>query len=158
MQHVEAGLVRGKPRAHLLHAAERADGDAPVGLAAPRAAPVLESQQLLRGLLDEGLDGVLIAEPVAAGDGVVGVLVQAVVGGNHARGAAFGRDGVAAHRIDLHTTSHAEPGVGLGDGDRGAQTGPAASDEHDVVRGDHGGSRGGGVASSPSRDAAIIPQ
>ena len=32
------------------------------------------------GLLDERLDRVLVTQPVAAGDGVVGVLVEAVVG------------------------------------------------------------------------------
>ena len=52
-------------------------------LAAPRAAPVLESQQLLRGLLDEGLDCVLIASQ-SPPEIVVGVLVEAVVGGNRA--------------------------------------------------------------------------
>src|SRR5215472_14550490 len=43
MQHMEAGLVCGKPRAHLLHAAERAHGNASVGLATPRASPMLKS-------------------------------------------------------------------------------------------------------------------
>ena len=79
VEHVEAGLVGGEPRAHLLHAAERAHGDAAVGLAAPRAAPVLQPEQLLGRFLDERLDRVLIGQPVAAGDGVVGVLVEAVV-------------------------------------------------------------------------------
>ena len=79
VQHVEAGLVGGEPGAHLLHAAERPDRDVPVGLPAPRAAPVLELQELARRLLDEGLDGVLVAEPVAARDGVVDVLLVAVV-------------------------------------------------------------------------------
>ena len=41
---------------------------------------MLELQQLLGRLVDEGLDRVLVAQPVAAGDGVVGVLVEAVVG------------------------------------------------------------------------------
>ena len=51
-----------------------------VRLAAPGTAPMLQAQQLLRGLLDERLHGVLVAQPIAAGDGVVGVLVEAVVG------------------------------------------------------------------------------
>ncbi len=68
VQHVEAGLVGREPGAHLLHATERADRDVPVRLPAPRAAPVLELQQLPRGLVDERLDRVLVAEPVAAGD------------------------------------------------------------------------------------------
>ena len=51
----------------------------PSGCAAPRTAPVLQLQQLPRRLGDERLDGVLVAQPVAAGNRVVGVLVQAVV-------------------------------------------------------------------------------
>src|SRR6185503_6173211 len=42
VQHVEAGLVRREPRALDLHAAEEADVDVAVVLAAPRTAPVLE--------------------------------------------------------------------------------------------------------------------
>jgi len=45
-------------------------------LAAPGAAPVFELEKFLGSFLDEGFDGVLIAEPVAAGDGVVGVFVE----------------------------------------------------------------------------------
>ena len=66
MQHVEAGLVRGEPGALLLHPAERADRDLAVRLPAPRAAPVLELEQLARRLVHERLDRVLVAEPVAA--------------------------------------------------------------------------------------------
>ena len=80
VQHVEAGLVGGEPGAHLLHAAERAHRDVAVRLPAPRAAPVLQPQQLARRLVDERLDRVLVAQPVAAGDRVVRVLVEAVVG------------------------------------------------------------------------------
>ena len=138
VEHVEAGLVGGEPRAHLLHAAERAHGDAAVRLAAPRAAPVLQPEQLLGGFLDEGLDGVLVAQPVAAGDGVVGVFVEAVVRADHGRGAALGRDRVAAHRVDLGDDGDAEPGVGLGDGDGRAQPGPAAADQDHVMGRGHG--------------------
>ena len=49
VEHVEAGLVRGKPRAHLLHAAERADGDVAVGLAAPRDNPSARDAAAPRG-------------------------------------------------------------------------------------------------------------
>ena len=70
VQHVEAGLVGGKPRAHLFHAAERAHADAAVRLAAPGTAPVLQPKQLLGRFVDEGLHRVLIAQPIAARDGV----------------------------------------------------------------------------------------
>ena len=101
VQHVEAGFVGGEPCAHLFHSAEGADGDVAVFLAAPGAAPVLELQEFLGRFFYEGFDGVLIAEPVAAGNGVVGVLVERVVGFDDAGGAAFGGDGVAPHGINL---------------------------------------------------------
>ena len=45
VEHVEAGLVGGEPRALFLHPAERPHRDVAVRLAAPRAAPVLQLQQ-----------------------------------------------------------------------------------------------------------------
>ena len=88
MQHVEAGLVRSEPGAHVLHAAEGAYGDPPVWLTAPRTAPVLELQQFARSFLHKRLHRVLVSEPVAPGDGVVGVFIQSVVLGEHASGPA----------------------------------------------------------------------
>src|SRR5204862_8180570 len=80
VQEVEAGLVGGEPGTHLLHATERAYRDVPVRLAAPRAAPVLQPEQLLWRLDDEGLHSVLVAEPVPAGARAVGVSVETVFG------------------------------------------------------------------------------
>ena len=134
VQHVEAGLVGGEPRAHLLHPAERAHRDLAVVAPAPRAAPVLQPQQLLGDLVDEDLDAVLVAQPVAARDGVVGVLVERVVLGDYAGGAAFGGHGVAAHRVDLGDHRDAELGVDFGNGDRGAQRGAAATDQKNIMR------------------------
>ena len=138
VQHVEAGLVGGEPGAHLLHAAERR------GRRRGRPARRLHGQpqcsscsSSARRLLDERLDGVLVAQPVAAGDGVVGVLVEAVVRGDHAGGAALGRDRVAAHRVDLRDDGHPQGRVGLGDGDGRAQAGAAAADDEHVVGGRH---------------------
>jgi hypothetical protein len=133
VQHVEAGLVGREPRAHLLHAAERTHADAAVGLAAPWAAPVLEAQQFLRRFPDERLDRVLIAQPVAARDGVVSVLVEGVVAADHAGGAALGRHGVASHRIDLRYDADAELRIGLGDRDCRPKSGAAAADEQHIV-------------------------
>jgi hypothetical protein len=62
---------------------------------------VLQPEQFLGGLGDERLDGILIAQPVAAGNGVVGVFFEAVVGRYHTCGPALGRDCVAAHRVNL---------------------------------------------------------
>ena len=78
MEHVEAGLVGGEPGPLGLHSAERANGDPAVRFPAPGAAPVLQLQHFGGSFLDEDLHGVLVAKPVAAGDGIVGVFVQAV--------------------------------------------------------------------------------
>jgi hypothetical protein len=80
MQEVEPSLIGGKPRAHVLHAPERPDRNASIRISAPGAAPVLEPQQLLRRFFYENFDGILVAEPVAAGDGVVGVIIQRIPG------------------------------------------------------------------------------
>src|SRR3990172_7682351 len=98
MEHVEACLVGGKPGAHLFHAAERTNGDSAVGLAAPRTPPAFQAKELLGGLLDEGFHSVLIRKPVPAGDGVVRVLVEAVVRTDRSRRPPFSRDGVASPR------------------------------------------------------------
>ena len=138
VQHVEAGLVGGEPGAHLLHAAERADRDVPVGLPAPRAAPVLQLEQLAR------------APPRRTPRRRPGRTAsrcprwcrrRARRGCRRRRStagrAALGGDRVAAHRVDLRDHGHVEPRVGLGDGDGGAQAGAAAADDQHVVRGGH---------------------
>ncbi len=79
VQHVEAGLVGGEPGAFDLHAAEAPHVDRPVRFAAPRAAPLLELGHLARALMHEVIDHVLFAQPVAAGDGVVEVVVEGIV-------------------------------------------------------------------------------
>src|SRR5665213_713264 len=100
VQHVEAGLVGGEPRAHLLHAAEWTDCYSTVGLAAPGASPMFKVEQFLGNFVAEVFDRVLVAQPVAAGTRVVAMFVDAVVLAGHARSAALGRDRVASHRID----------------------------------------------------------
>jgi hypothetical protein len=87
-----------------------------------------------RRLLDERLDGVLVAQPVAAGDGVVGVLVERVVRTDDAGRAALGRDRVAAHRVDLGDDGDAEARIGFRDRDRRAQPRAAAANEDHVMR------------------------
>ena len=131
---MEAGLVCGEPGAHVLHAAESAYGNPPVVFTAPRAAPVLKLEELARSLLHKRLDRVLVTEPVAARDGVVGVLVERVVCSDRAGCAALGRDCVAPHGVDLRNHRHAEMGIGLGNSDRRPQTGRTAADEQHVMR------------------------
>src|SRR6185436_19664446 len=99
------GLVGGEPCALLLHTAKRAHGNMPIRFAVPGTAPMLQLEHLLWRLFDEGLHGILIRHPVAAGDRVVGVFVEAVIGLDDRRGSSLGRDSVTAHRIDLRYDS-----------------------------------------------------
>ncbi len=90
VEHVEAGLVGGEPRALFFHSAERPHRNVAIRLAAPRAAPMLELHQLSGSFLDEEFNRILIGHPISAGDRVVSVLIQRVVGLDHPGGAAFG--------------------------------------------------------------------
>src|SRR5215472_3569689 len=126
---MEAGLVCGEPRAHPCHPAECPDGDVPVSLTAPRASPMFKPQQLFRCFLDKSLHGILIAKPIAAGDRVVSMLVQAVAGLDDAGGAALSRDGVTSHRINLRNHSHAELRICLTDSNRCPQARSPAADD-----------------------------
>ena len=101
VQDVEPRLVGGEPGTLDLHAAERAHGDGTIRLAAPRTAPMFQLGQFLGCLVDEILDGVLIAQPVAAAHRVVEVQVEAIIGLDDTRGSAFGGTGVTAHGIDF---------------------------------------------------------
>ena len=132
MQHVEAGLVGGEPGALDLHAAEGAHVGVAVRLAAPRAAPVLHLHHLLVRVGDEVLDHVLLAQPVAAGDGVVEMMFQAVVRLRHRGRAAFRRHRVAAHRIDLGDERDGQRRIRFGNRDRGAQARAAGADDRDI--------------------------
>ena len=122
-----------------------------VGLAAPGASPVLELQHLARRFPHEGFHRVLIAKPVAPGDGVVGVRVQAVAGLDDRSGAALGGDGVTAHGIYLRDHRHAQLGVGLNGGDGRAQARAAAAYDEHVTGGNF--HEGAGI---PSREITLL--
>ena len=133
MQHVEARLVGGVPGAFDLHSAERPDRDVPRVLPAPGAAPVLQLDELARGLVDEDFDGVLISQPVGAADGVVDVVFAGVVGLDDGGHAPLGGHGVAAHGVDLGHQANGEIGTGFHNRHCGAQPGPTGADDDDVV-------------------------
>src|SRR5262249_1671440 len=133
VQHVEAGLVGGEPRALALHSAERANGDVPVGFAAPRTAPALEAQQLFGSFLDESLDGILITQPVSARNRVVGMLVERVAGLDDTRSASLGGNRMAPHRVNLRNHRYIEFGIEFGDSYRGSEARTATSDQENVV-------------------------
>jgi hypothetical protein len=121
-----------EPRALDLHAAEGAHVRMPVGAAAPWAAPVLHLHHFLVGLAHEVLHDVLLAQPVAAGHGVVEVVLQAVVRLGHGGSATLGRHRVAAHRVDLRDQRDAQRRIGLGHRDGGSQAGAAGTDDRDI--------------------------
>ena len=75
----------------------------------------------------------LIAQPIAPRNSVVRMLIQAVAGLDDCRRATFGRDGVAAHRIDLGNDGDAEAGEGVSHGDRRAQACTASTHHQDVA-------------------------
>ena len=132
VENMEARAIGGEPGALDLHAAERAHVDVTVRLAAPGAAPMFELHHFAGAVLDEIFDDVLFAQPVAAGDGVVEVVVEAVMGLHHAGRAAFRRHRVAAHRIDFGDQRDGQIRGGLGGGDRGPQTGAASTENQDI--------------------------
>ncbi len=70
----------------------------------------------------EVFDDILLAQPVAAADGIVEMVVEAVVGPRHAGGPAFRGHGVAAHRVDLGDQRDFQCRIGLGNRDRRPQT------------------------------------
>ena len=98
---------------------------------------MLEAKELFGRFLHEGFDSILVAEPVTTRDGVVGVLVEAVVRRDGACRSSLGGDRVAPHRVHLGDDGDVQSGVGLGNGDRGAQPRATATDEHDIMRRRH---------------------
>ena len=136
---MEAGLIGSKPGASLLHATESTHRDVPIWIAAPRTSPSFQLQKFLWGFFDEGFHGVLIAQPIAARNRVIGMLIEAVIGLDHARGATLGGNRVAAHGINFGNDGNAELGIDFSCGDSGPQSCTPAAYKKDIVcRGVHG--------------------
>ena len=74
---------------------------------------MLELQQLLGCFLHQIIDGILVAQPIAAADRVVEMMVETVVGLDNAGRTAFRRAGMTAHRIDLGYEADCQCGIGL---------------------------------------------
>ncbi len=119
-------IVRG-------HAAERPLVDAPVLGAGERHAVVLELEHGARRLLAHELDGVLVAEPVRALDGVVEVEAPVVLAHVAERGAdaALRRHRVAAGGEHLADAGGRQARFGQTEGR--TQTRAAGADDDDVV-------------------------
>ena len=66
------------------------------------------------------VDDILLAQPVASRDGVVKMVLKAIVILGNGCGPPFCSDRMAAHRIDFRNQGDFGIGVGLGGGDSGA--------------------------------------
>ena len=132
-----AGDIRRVSGARLARCTERALGDPSVRRAREHRPPVLELVDVVRSLLAEDLDRVLITEVVGALDGVEGVLLGVVLGGVPERGVdpALRRPGVAPYGVNLGDHGHVRARVeGL---DRRAHPRAAGADDEHVVSGLH---------------------
>jgi hypothetical protein len=93
---------------------------------------MLHLHQGFMRLRDEGLDHVLLAQPVAASHGIVEVRLQTVVRLRHCGGTPFGRHGMAAHGVDLGNQRNAQGRVGLGDRNGSAQSTTTSTDDGNI--------------------------
>ena len=59
-------LIGCEPGSLVFHTSKRSHSDTAIVRPAPGAAPMFQSQQLFRGLIDEQFDSVLITEPIAS--------------------------------------------------------------------------------------------
>ncbi len=130
----DVGCVR---RSRLAGRAERALRDAAVLRAREDRAPVLELVDVVRRLLAEDLDRVLVAEVVRPLHRVERVLLGVVLGRVPERGVdpALRRAGVAANRVDLG--DHRDVRAGVESLDRRAHSRAAGTHDDDIVNGVH---------------------
>ena len=84
---------------------------------------------LLRGLADDQLDDVAVAQAGAGDERVLDVVLEAVLGGQHAGDAALGVGAVALVDAVLGDDEHVEVGR---DFEGGAEPGDAGADDEDV--------------------------
>ena len=101
VEHMEAGLVGGKPGSLNLHAAEATHVDATVITTAPRATPLLQLGHFRRAMMYEIINDILFAKPVATGYGVVKVIIKAVMILRDGSGSPLRSDRMATHRVDF---------------------------------------------------------
>ena len=128
-----AGALRGALAVMRGHAAERALIDLAVLAARERQAPMLELVDRGRRVAAQIFDGVLVAEPVGALDGVVHVPAPVVLAhvAERGRDAALRRDRVRAGRE--HLGDAGGPQAGFAAADDRAQAGAAGADHDHVV-------------------------
>ncbi len=101
VEHMEAGLIGGKPGTFNLHAAEATHIDAAIFTTAPGATPLLQLGHFRWAMMNEIINDILFAQPVATGNGVVEVILKAVMILRDGGGSSLRGDRMAAHRVDF---------------------------------------------------------
>jgi hypothetical protein len=132
VQHMEAGFVGGKPGALYLHAAKGADIDAAIGFATPGAAPMFQSQHFLGAVLNKVLDYILVSQPVGAGDGVIEMVFEGIVGLDNPGGTSLGGNSMAAHGVDFRNQGNIQLWVSFGSGNGGTQASSTGTDNKNI--------------------------
>src|SRR5215475_11712395 len=98
---MKSALVGREPGTLDLHPAERPHVDMAVRLPAPWTAPMFELHHFFGAVRNEIIHRVLVAQPVSAGDGVVKMIIERIVGLYHGSGATLGCDCMTAHWVDF---------------------------------------------------------
>ena len=132
VQHVKTGSVGSEPGAFNFHTAECAHVDMSIRFAAPWTSPMFQLHHLLGAMGNKIIDDVLLAQPVAAGHGVVKVVRKAVVRLHYAGRTTFGRHGVTAHRVDLRNKCDGQCRIEFGNCNGRAQTGTACTNNGNI--------------------------
>ena len=122
------GVAQGVDDAGVLCPPSRRQGELAVVLVEVRA-PRDQLGDPPRRLADDQLDDLAVAEPLAGGERVVDVVLEVVLGVEHAGDAALGVGAVAL--ADLVLGDDQDP-VRLGNPERRAQPGEAAADDQHV--------------------------
>lgn len=78
------------------------------------------------------VDDILLAQPVASRDGVVKMVLKAIVILGNGCGSPFCSDRMAAHRIDFRNQGDFSVGVGLSGGDSGTKACPAGANYGEI--------------------------
>ncbi len=78
------------------------------------------------------VDDILLAQPVASRDGVVKMVLKAIVILGNGCGPPFCSDRMAAHRIDFRNQGDFSVGVGLSGGDSGTKACPAGANYGEI--------------------------
>jgi hypothetical protein len=113
---METGFVSGKPRAFGFHSSKWPHGHRAIIHPGPWAAPMLQPDHFLWSFTHKCLHCILVAHPIAPGNGIVGMQIMTVGGFDYGSRATFGGNCVAAHGIYFGNYSNIQIGIGFGGG------------------------------------------